>query len=97
MQAITEGQSQQLGEDGQPIENLEETETLGAPVEIPKPPKFDPNAMEDMAPAERLRYNQAQARAEKEARDKMIEDMIAAERERDPDALDEDIISKVNL
>ena len=53
--------------------------------------------MEDMAPAERLRYNQAQARAEKEARDKMIEDMIAAERERDPDALDEDIISKVNL
>ena len=52
--------------------------------------------MEDLAPAERLRINQAIANAEQEARQKMIEDMIAAERERDPDALDEDIISKVN-
>lgn len=52
--------------------------------------------MEDMAPAERLRINQEINIRAAEEKQRMIEEMIAAEKEKDPDALDEDIISKVN-
>lgn len=52
--------------------------------------------MEDLAPAERLRINQAISKRRLEERQRLIEEMIASERERDPDALDEDIMTKVN-
>jgi len=57
---------------------------------------MDPNAMEDLAPAERLRINQAISKQQQEERQRLIEEMIAAEREGDPDALDEDIRTMVN-
>lgn len=38
---------------------------------------------------------QAIKRKRREEREKMLEEMIAAEREKDPDALDEEIIQKV--
>ena len=63
---------------------------------LPEIPKHDPNSLEDMAPAERLRINQAIVKRELEERQRLIEEMIAAEKERDPDALDEDIRTKVN-
>ena len=59
-------------------------------------PIYDPKAMEDLAPAERLRLNQEISRRAMEDRQRMIEEMVAAEKERDPDALDEDIREKVN-
>ena len=52
--------------------------------------------MEDLAPAERLRILKKIRQREFEELEKRREEMIAAEKERDPDALDEEIISKVN-
>lgn len=65
--------------------------------ETPTPalPAYDKKAMEDIAPVERLKQNQAIAKRELEEKQRLIEEMIAAEREKDPDALDEDILSKV--
>jgi len=57
--------------------------------------KQDPSSLEDLAPGERKRIMQAIKRKRREEREKMLEEMIAAERERDPDALDEEIIQKV--
>ena len=63
---------------------------------LPEVPEHDPNSLEDLAPAERLRINQAIVKRELEERQRLIEEMIAAEKERDPDALDEDIRTMVN-
>jgi len=52
--------------------------------------------MEDLAPAERQRINKAIAKQKREEREKMIEEMVAKMKEGDPDALDEDIRSKIN-
>ena len=86
------------GEEGEAVEGEgEENETTdAAPAEVPQMPTYDKNAMEDLAPAERLRINQAISKAELEARQRMIEERIAAEMEKDPDALEDDIIAKVN-
>ena len=85
------------GEEGEGGEEVEGEETTdAAPAEVTEKPVYDKNAMEDMAPAARLRINKAIASQEAEARLIMIEEMLAAERDKDPDALDEDIIAKVN-
>lgn len=52
--------------------------------------------MEDIAPAKRLRINQAISQKKLEERQRLMEEMIAAEKEKDPDALEDDVIAKVN-
>jgi len=46
---------------------------------------------EDMAPAERKKIQQALEQARLQEQQKRLEEMIAAEKEKDPDALEEDI------
>lgn len=46
---------------------------------------------EDMAPAERKKIQQAIEQARLQEQQKRLEEMIAAEKEKDPDALEEDI------
>ena len=86
------------GEDGAPAEGEEGAQAPAADAaqEVLEMPTYDKNAMEDMAPAQRLRLNQAINKRELEERQRIIEEMIALEKEKDPDALDEDIITKVN-
>jgi len=47
----------QEGEEGEQVEGEETTTTDATPAELPAIPVYDKNAMEDMAPAERLRIN----------------------------------------
>ena len=85
-----DGETPADGEDGEG----DTTAQTDAP--IPERPSYNKNAMEDMAPAERLRINQEINIRNAEEKQRMIEELIVAEKEKDPDALDEDIISKVN-
>ena len=64
----TEGQEGMEDETNMTEGGQENTVTEAASVEIPQMPKYDKNAMEDLAPAERLKINQAIANAEQEAR-----------------------------
>ena len=75
-----------------------DTSSAPAPVDafVNQRPVYDKDAMEDLAPAERQRINKAIAKQKREEREKMIEEMVAKMKEGDPDALDEDIRSKIN-
>ena len=87
----TEGQEGEMAPEG-------DTSSAPAPVDalVNSRPVYDKDAMEDLAPAERQRINMAIAKQKREAREKMIEEMVAKMKEGDPDALDEDIRSKIN-
>ena len=85
------------GENAEGDENEDGADTPStSTTQVPEMPSYDPSAMDDIAPAKRLRINQAHHQKKLEERQRMIEEMIAAEKEKDPDALDEDIIGKVN-
>ena len=83
-------------EEGETDETADQTtDTQAASTPAPAIPVYDPKAMEDLAPAERLRINQEISRRAMAERLRMIEEMVAAEKEKDPDALEEDVRAMV--
>lgn len=75
------GETPAEGEEGEPAAEGEgeTTDETKATVETPLPelPNYDKNAMEDLAPAMRLRINQAIAQREREEKQRLIEELIA--------------------
>lgn len=61
-EANTSATGDTAAQEGEAVEGEEDTVTDVGPVEVPKAPVYDKNAMEDLAPAERLRINQARSK-----------------------------------